>query len=181
VKIGEFYTGYRKTVLKDDEILTGVRFGLPASGEIFKLYKVSKRKDLDISSFGAAIWMQKNGDVIADVRIAYGGVAATVVRLGKTEQLLRGRAATLELFEAAGELAADEVTPISDVRGSAGYRSALARNIMVRFWHDLQSGGHGSGGNGKVNGSGNGQVGHDRTDGRTGEGTGERMAAMEEV
>jgi xanthine dehydrogenase small subunit len=177
MKIGEFYTGYRQTALKDDEILTSVRFGLPALGEVFKLFKVSKRKDLDISSFGAAIWMQRSGNLIADVRIAYGGVAAMVVRLSKTEQLLRGRAATLELFESAGEMAADEVTPISDVRGSAEYRAALARNIMVRFWHDLQSPGHASDGNGKVNGSGNGQVGHDRTDGRTGG----RMAAMEEV
>jgi xanthine dehydrogenase small subunit len=161
VKIGDFYTGYRKTVLKDDEILTAARIPLPANGEIFKLYKVSKRKDLDISSFGAAVWMKKIGNAIADVRIAYGGVAPTVVRLGKTEALLRGQAATLELFESAGATAADEVTPISDVRGSAEYRRALARNIMVRFWHDLQSGGHGPGGNGRANGSGNGHADHD--------------------
>ena len=58
----EFYTGYRKTVLGPDELVTGVRIPLPRAGEMFKLYKVSRRKDLDISSFGAAIWMrQSNG------------------------------------------------------------------------------------------------------------------------
>lgn len=141
VNINQFYTGYRKTVLADDEIVTAARIPLPKAGEVFKLYKISKRKDLDISSFGAAIWMRISGRVIDDVRIAYGGVAPTVVRLPKTETLLRGRAAVLELFETAAITAGDEVAPITDVRGSADYRRTLSRNILIRFWHDLSIGG----------------------------------------
>jgi xanthine dehydrogenase small subunit len=157
VNINEFYTGYRKTVLAADELVTAVRIPLPDTGEVFKLYKVSKRKDLDISSFSAAVWMRLAGRTIEDLRIAYGGVAATIVRLVKTEALLRGKTIDAALFESAGETAAQEVTPITDVRGSKEYRWILSRNILTRLWHGLGS--HGgpaanANGNGDVNGSG---------------------------
>src|SRR5207302_10503446 len=77
------------------------------------------------------------GHMIEDVRIACGGVAATVIRLPRTEAFLRGAVASLERFEAAELIARDEVAPISDVRGSEQYRRTLAGNILVKFWHDL--------------------------------------------
>jgi xanthine dehydrogenase small subunit len=137
VEIEKFYTGYRKTVLKTDEILTRVRLPLPRDGEIFKLYKVSKRKDLDISSFGAAIWMRRSGPVVQEIRIAYGGVGPTVVRLPRTEAFLAGKPASRHVFQQAGDLAGTEISPISDVRGSEDYRKILGRNILVKFWHDM--------------------------------------------
>jgi xanthine dehydrogenase small subunit len=136
VNIHNFYTGYRKTVLTPQEMVTSIRIPLPDKNDIFKLYKISRRKDLDIASFGAAVWMRRNG-IIDDIRIAYGGVAPTVVRVGAAESILRGKTATLELFEEAGRAARDAVAPISDVRGSSDYRLALAENILVKFWHDL--------------------------------------------
>lgn len=137
VNINQFYTGYRQTVLGPGEIVASARIPLPAPGDVYKLYKVSKRKDLDISGFGAAFWMRPAGRTIGDIRIAYGGVAPTVIRLPRTEQLLRGRVGSLELFEQAGLVAREEISPISDVRGSADYRHTLAGNILLRFWHDL--------------------------------------------
>jgi len=136
VNIHQFYNGYRKTVLTPRELVTNIRIPLPDKSDTFKLYKVSRRKDLDIASFGAAVWMRRNG-IIDDVRIAYGGVAPTVVRVPAAEALLRGKTATLELFEEAGRAARAEVSPITDVRGSSDYRLALAENILVKFWHDL--------------------------------------------
>jgi xanthine dehydrogenase small subunit len=149
VPIGQFYTGYRKTVLAAAELVTGVRIPLPAAGETFKLYKVSRRKDLDISSFSAAIWVRRAGNVIDDVRIAYGGVGPMVLRMHKAEAVLRGQPATLERFEQAGEVAAAEVMPITDVRGSEQYRRTLAANILVKFWHEAFAGGD-AGGNGQA-------------------------------
>jgi len=140
INVHQFYTGYRKTVLTPSEMVTGVRMPLPAPGDVFKLYKVSRRKDLDIASFGAAVWMRMAGRTIADVRIAYGGVAATVVRMAGAEAILRGNNASLELFEQAGRAARDEVRPITDVRGGEDYRKALAENILIKFWHDLDGG-----------------------------------------
>jgi xanthine dehydrogenase small subunit len=137
VKIDEFYTGYRKTVLKSDEMLTRMRLPIPAEDDIFKIYKVSKRKDLDISSFGAAIFMRMAGLRIEQIRIAFGGVGPIVVRLPRTEAFLSGKIISRELFAEAGNIACGEVTPISDVRGSDAYRRTLARNILVKFWHDI--------------------------------------------
>jgi xanthine dehydrogenase small subunit len=146
VPMSQFYTGYRKTVLAPDELVTGVRIPLPKPGETFKLYKVSRRKDLDISSFGAAIWMKQSNGTIDDVRIVYGGVGPMVMRMSKAEAALRGNAPTLERFDHAAKLARDEVTPITDVRGSEQYRRTLAHNILLKFWHE-EIGQNGDGGN----------------------------------
>jgi xanthine dehydrogenase small subunit len=153
VPIGEFYAGYRRTVLAPDELLTGVRIPIPTGGEIFKLCKVSRRKDLDISSFGAAIRMRRDAaGAIADPRIAYGGVGPTVIRMTRAEDVLRGAAPTLDVFHEAARLAAEQVTPITDVRGSDTYRRALARNVLLRFWHETfgtaSSNGNGRNGDG---------------------------------
>ncbi|HUB27176.1 MAG TPA: FAD binding domain-containing protein [Tepidisphaeraceae bacterium] len=137
VSLQKFYTGYRRTVLGADEIVTAIHIGLPRPGEVYKLYKISKRKDLDISSFAAAIWMQRGAGTIADVRIAYGGVAPTVVRMSAAESILRGAIPSRSAFEQAGAAARDAVQPITDVRGSAEYRRRLAHNILLKFWNDL--------------------------------------------
>jgi xanthine dehydrogenase small subunit len=161
--IGEFYCGYRTTVLDSDELLTQVRIPIPVRGEIFKLYKVSRRKDLDISSFGAAIWLGRDTTgSITDVRIAYGGVGPMVMRMTRAEEVLRGATPTLDRFDEAARLAAEQVTPITDVRGSDAYRRALCRNILLRFWHEVfgtraSSDGDGGGGHdGSNDGGSNG-------------------------
>jgi xanthine dehydrogenase small subunit len=135
VPIDRFYLGYRKFDLQPDEIITRVRIGIVR--DTLKLYKVSRRKDLDISAFTAAIRLAMTGDHIDRAGIAYGGVAPTVIRLPRTEAFLTGKSATLETFEHAGRIARDEIRPISDVRGSADYRLQLAENIMAKFWYDI--------------------------------------------
>ena len=134
INLNDFYTGYRRNVMGADEIIVRLHVPRPAAGDVFKLYKVSKRRDLDISTFSAAVLLRLDGDDIADARLAYGGVAATVVRLPRTEAALRGRPATEATFDAAAEIAAEEVKPISDVRGSADYRRRLAGNVLRRFY-----------------------------------------------
>lgn len=133
VPVSSFYKGYKQFDLKADEIIT--RVFVPVVRDTIKLYKVSRRKDLDISAFTAAIRMRVNGH-IEEARIAYGGVAPTVIRLPKTEAFLSGKAPTLDLFERAGEMARSEIKPISDVRGSADYRLQLAENIMCKFYYE---------------------------------------------
>lgn len=139
VNINGFYTGYRKTVLAQDELLTRVLLSLPEADDAFKLYKVSKRKDLDISSFSAAFWMRLAADRIGEIRVALGGVGPIVMRLPRTEAFLAGKPFSREVFEQAGELAQTEVSPISDVRGSEEYRRLLTGNIFLKFWNDLDN------------------------------------------
>jgi len=133
VPVASFYRGYKKFDLKPDEIITRVFVPVLLSTDLLKLYKVSRRRDLDISAFTAAIRLRVNGR-IEEARIAYGGVAPTVVRLPKTEAFLNGKSPSRDLFQRAGEVARGEIKPITDVRGSADYRLQLAENILSKFW-----------------------------------------------
>jgi len=134
VAVPDFYLGYKKFDLKADEIITRVR--VPIVRDKLKLYKVSRRKDLDISAFTAAIRLRTTDGHINAATIAYGGVAPTVVRLPRTEAFLAGKPLALGTFEEAGRIARGEVAPISDVRGSADYRAQLAENILPKLWYD---------------------------------------------
>ena len=135
VAIGDYYLGYKKFDLRADEIIARVR--VPVVADTLKLYKVSRRKDLDISAFTAAIRLRTSDGHINAATIAYGGVAPTVVRLPKTESFLAGKPIALGTFEEAGRIARGEVKPISDVRGSADYRAQLAENILSKFYYEV--------------------------------------------
>jgi xanthine dehydrogenase small subunit len=134
VPIISFYRGYKQLDLRPDEIITRVR--VPIVNDTLKLFKVSRRRDLDISAFTAAIRLAITDGRIAEARIAYGGVAPVVLRLTKVEEHLRGKRPSLDVFESAGRMARGEVAPISDVRGSKDYRLQLAENIMMKFWFE---------------------------------------------
>jgi xanthine dehydrogenase small subunit len=139
VGINNFYTGYKKNVAAPGELISRVFIPLLGEGEVLKLYKVSKRHDLDISTFGAAIWIKLSGRHIEDIRIAYGGVGPMIVRLHKTESHLRGNDVSEPIFESAREIAVQEIAPISDVRGSAEYRNKLAANILLKLYFELNA------------------------------------------
>ena len=136
VNINRFYKGYKDLDIGPGELVVGVRIPLPAAGEILRLYKVSRRKDLDISAFTAAIRMKRSNGSIDRAQIAYGGVGPVVLRLPKTEGLLSGRSFNADTFREAGQMARSEITPISDVRGSADFRLQLAENILMRFYEE---------------------------------------------
>ena len=155
VALDGFYTGYRASVMAADEIITAVHIPLPPAGSNFKLYKVSRRKDLDISTFSAAILIEQAGGRIDTARLAFGGVGPTVLRMEKTEAALIGEPFTEATFAAAGKIAAQEVTPLSDVRGSDAYRRKLAENILLKFFHETSVPAHSTNGkNGNHRGHG---------------------------
>jgi xanthine dehydrogenase small subunit len=138
VNINDFYKGYKLLDLRPGELIARVRVPLPASDELLRLYKVSRRRDLDIASFTAAIRVRLDGEKISDVAIAFGAVGPTVIRARQTEQFLRGRALDETTMRRAGDIAVDEISPISDVRGAADYRYQLARNILLKFYYESQ-------------------------------------------
>jgi xanthine dehydrogenase small subunit len=138
VNINDFYRGYKQLDLAAGELLTRVTAPLPEEDEILRLYKVSRRRDLDIASFTAAVRLRLDGGVIAEAKIAYGAVGPMVIRARRTEEFLSGRPFTEETMRLAGDVAVDEVSPISDVRGSADYRYQLTRNVLLKFYHQQQ-------------------------------------------
>jgi xanthine dehydrogenase small subunit len=136
VKVNSFYKSYKVKDLAADEIITGVLMPLPAADDLLKLYKVSRRNNLDIASFGAAIRVRRAGEVITRAYIAYSGVAPTVVRLPACEAFLQGKLVSEKTFRDAGHYARAEIQPISDVRGTRDFRLLLAENILVKFYFD---------------------------------------------
>lgn len=138
VAVADFYLGYKKLDLRPDEIITRILIPLPADGDTLRLYKVSKRSHLDISTFTAAILMRRRDGRIDSMRLAYGGVAPVVLRLKKTEEFLTGKPIARETFAEAGEIARSEIAPISDVRGSRETRLQLAENILTKFYYDVK-------------------------------------------
>ncbi|MGZ3672102.1 MAG: xanthine dehydrogenase small subunit [Bdellovibrionota bacterium] len=137
VPLKDFYLGYRKTDLRKGELIAAIEFTLPAADELFALYKISERKDLDIScvNAGLALSLDAKG-TIRGARLAFGGMAATPVRLTRTEKLLEGKAPSLELLGVAQASLQEELTPLSDVRGSSAFRRVLAANLLKRFFRE---------------------------------------------
>ena len=138
VNINDFYQGYKKFDLRSGELLSQVRIPLPEDDEELRLYKISRRQDLDISSFTAAIKMKLSGSKIRSAAIAYGAVGPVVLRLPKTESFLVGKELDNKTMVAAGEIAVGEITPITDVRGGDEYRFQLARNVLLKFLHEVR-------------------------------------------
>lgn len=97
-------------------------------------YKVSKRRDSDITAVAAgfALWVEKG--VITSARVAFGGMAATPRRARAAEAALQGQPFASDSFEAAARAVASEFQPLTDWRASAEYRSAVAANLFRRFW-----------------------------------------------
>jgi xanthine dehydrogenase small subunit len=140
LNINDFYLGYKQLALNPGELITEVRIPLPEENELLQLYRISRRRDLDISGFTAAIRLRLgNNETIDRASIALGGVGPTVLRARESEHFLVGRQLTEETMHAAGDLAVQEIAPITDVRGSADYRRQLTKNIFLKFYH--QTGG----------------------------------------
>ena len=136
VDINDFFLGYKQLDMQPNELIVRVDVLLPPPEETLRLIKVSRRRDLDISTMTAAIRMRVAGGTIEHARIALGGVAPTVIRAKRTEEFLTGQALTEGTMRKAGDVACTEIAPISDVRGSADFRYQLTRNIFLKFFHE---------------------------------------------
>jgi xanthine dehydrogenase small subunit len=124
VPFDSFYTGYRQSVRRPDELILAIEIPEIRGTQWFR--KVGTRAAQAISKI---VMAGVRGD---DVRIGVGSVAATTVRAPKTEAVL-ARGGSID--EAAGVFS-QEVTPIDDVRSTAEYRRTVAANLLRRFWSD---------------------------------------------
>ena len=141
IPVREFFTGYRTTLRRPDELITSVRIPKLPFGAHVRSYKVSKRKDLDISTVSGGFRLERgaNGRVSAIV-LAYGGMAERVKRAASAEAFLLGKPWTRAVVEEAMGLMQKDFTPISDARAGAAMRSIAARNLLLKFWNDTHQG-----------------------------------------
>jgi xanthine dehydrogenase small subunit len=112
-----------------------VQVPAPAADEKFAVYKITKRRDEDITAtLGAfSLKLAKDGTVAA-IRIAYGGMAATPKRATAVETALLGKSWTEAAVEAAMEKYAEDFAPLTDMRATAEYRALAAKNLLLRFY-----------------------------------------------
>ena len=136
VPAAAMFSGYRQTVLQPGELIEHVVLPRPKPDEVFRVYKLSKRYDQDISTVCGAFRLTLANGKVADISVAYGGMAATPVRVGAVEDALRGKAWTFETAQAAAGTLDHALSPMTDMRGSAGYRQSAGRNLLLRLWHE---------------------------------------------
>jgi xanthine dehydrogenase molybdopterin binding subunit/xanthine dehydrogenase small subunit len=143
--INEFFVAYRRTALRPGEVLKAIimpRFASqPGLRRRCEWYKVSKRREMDISTVAACFTVDLDaGGIVRHARLAYGGVAAMPARALKTEEALLGKRWCEETVRALLPILETEFKPISDLRGSAEYRRGLIRSLFQKFYFDAQDG-----------------------------------------
>ncbi len=137
----EFITGYRQTALREDEIITGVNIPQPPEGVTVWWFKISKRKDLDISTVSAGFRLELTSDnKVNDLQLYYGGMAEKTKAAEKTQLYLLQKPWQREHIEQAMDLLTEDFTPISDARSGAEGRLLMARNLLLKFWTETRNG-----------------------------------------
>lgn len=131
IPIGEYFTGFRKTALLADELITAVR--LPADWRT-AWQKIGKRGSINISLVCGAGGVSPAGAV----RLAYGCVAPTVVRAKSAEAIIERDGWSDGAIEAAAQAAMKDVAPIDDHRASATYRRSMVGVITRRLLRELR-------------------------------------------
>ncbi|GGC85753.1 xanthine dehydrogenase small subunit [Vreelandella lutescens] len=137
--LSDFFLDYKKTALAADEVVSQIFIPRMAEDATLKVWKLSKRREDDISAVLGAFHYRLVDGVLSDVRIAFGGMAGVPKRALKAEAALTGQPVTRESFQAAQRSLADEFQPMSDVRGSQHYRQQAAANLFERLYLSLSA------------------------------------------
>ncbi|UUX49212.1 xanthine dehydrogenase small subunit [Nisaea acidiphila] len=140
IPLEAFFIDYGKQDRAPDEFVESVRIPLPAPETLNAAYKISKRRDEDISAVCGAFQLTQDGGTVAAARLAFGGMAATPRRAAKAEAALIGQPWSEASVRAAMAAMAEDFTPLSDWRASAEYRSKVAANLLLRFFLETSGG-----------------------------------------
>ena len=136
VALDSFFRGYRQTELALGEVLKAIQIPKPWPANA-RFYKIAKRRVDDISTVAAclAVTLDDTGRV-ERARFAYGGVAPTPLRALAAEEAILGRHWDLTAVRRAQDVLSKTLQPMSDHRGSAAYRLAMAQTLIEKYWHE---------------------------------------------
>ena len=132
INIKNFFRGYRKNVLNKDEIISSVEIPYPNPKNKIFSWKLSKRYDQDISTVSLAINIRTQKNIIKELYIAAGGVAATPKLLDKLSELMVEKKID-EAIKFAIDNIEKHIQPISDLRGSRHYRLEAIKGLFRRL------------------------------------------------
>jgi xanthine dehydrogenase small subunit len=130
----DFFIAYGSQDLHPGEILEQVKVPLPASTQLFRVYKLSKRFDQDISALCGAFALSLEDGCVSAIRICYGGMAGVPARARRAEEVLLGKPWNGEQLGEAMTALAKDFQALSDWRASSEYRTLSAKNLLQRFF-----------------------------------------------
>jgi len=134
IPLKNYYKSYKVTERKPDEYMESINFKIPEGSYFFNFEKVSKRTYLDIASVNTAVLFYIKDEIITEIHLSAGGVSAVPLYMFKTCDYLKGKILNTENLKEAVSVSAEEISPISDARGSAEYKSLLlSRLIYTHF------------------------------------------------
>ena len=137
IALKNFYQGYKVYDLSEGELLKDISFKLPSKQSYFNFEKVCKRTHLDIASVNSAIHISIENNKISEAHVSIGGVAAIPKYLHKTSAFLVGKSLTPETIIEANDILQNEISPISDVRGTSDYKRLLGRQLFFAHFTEL--------------------------------------------
>ena len=132
--LDEFYLAYQKNALEPGELVERIRIPLEPADRQFRMYKISKRFDQDISAVCAAFSARLDEGRARQVRVCFGGMAEIPKRAANCERELEGKEWTESTIVAGMSALDGDFTPIDDMRSSAAYRALVARNLLRKFY-----------------------------------------------
>ncbi|PKO18414.1 MAG: hypothetical protein CVU39_02965 [Chloroflexi bacterium HGW-Chloroflexi-10] len=138
IELKDFYSGVRKTLLQPNEMLVDIWFPAMKQEEYGFFIKFALRRAQAISLVNVTAICQINDDIIKQASITLGAVAPTIIHAADAEEYLQGKRLSDEVIETAAILAQKSARPISDIRGSAGYRKTMIKVITKRALRSLQ-------------------------------------------
>ncbi len=137
--IEAYFLSYKVTALEAGEFIEQVIVPKPVANQHFRVYKLSKRLDDDISAVCGAFNLTIEGGTVTGVRIGFGGMAAVPKRAAACEQALLGQPWNHATVKAAMQALNGDFEPLSDFRASKEYRSKTATNLLYKFFIEQQS------------------------------------------
>jgi xanthine dehydrogenase iron-sulfur cluster and FAD-binding subunit A len=140
VKLSDFYTGVRRNVMRDDELLVDIAFPEPTAGTRSSFYKLALRRAQAVSVINVAVVLEFETDRIGRAAVTLGSVAPTIIHADGAEEILGGARLTEDLIRRASEAAAQSAKPIDDLRGSASYRAQMVHVCTERVLQALAAG-----------------------------------------
>ena len=137
ILLKDFYRGYKDLDKTADETITHISFDIPSKNAHINFEKVSRRTHLDIASVNSAAQIVVENNIIRQAHISAGGVGPTPMCLLNTCDFLENKILSIENVLAANEILQSEISPISDVRGSAEYKRTLLRQLFYAHFITL--------------------------------------------
>ena len=137
VPLSCFFVDYRRSALRKGEILVSVEIPKPLP-KVVRFYKVAKRRLDDISTVAAAMAIDGPPALVSRARFAFGGVAATPIRLADAEAAVEGNAWDEQAVARVQGVLDRTLTPLTDHRGSKEYRLAIAKSLVEKFWWETR-------------------------------------------